>query len=132
MNEISAEGKGTRNSSTTPTFITESSADNANDEYVERSTQSNVNQKTGSGTELSHSELYAPLAGGLVLFLSLFVGFNIWISRKCRTVNFKNEEEFLRVNTSSSAPISNTGTNYPQVENHVSVYEMINENEMIQ
>lgn len=47
-------------------------------------------------------------------------------------MNSKNEEELLRVNTSSSVPISNTGTNYPQIENNVSVYETINENEMIQ
>ncbi|CAG2223614.1 unnamed protein product [Mytilus edulis] len=128
MTGISAEG----NSRTSSTFITESSTDNANAEYGQRSTQNNVNKKTGSKTGLSRSEIYVPLAGGLVLFLSLFVGFNIWVSRKCRNVNLKIEEEFLGANTPSSAPISNTGTNYPQIENNVSVYETINENEMIQ
>lgn len=79
-----------------------------------------------------HSKIYGPLAGGLVLFLSLFVGINIWISRKCRSVNLKNGEDLIEPNISNRTSNVNTETQPPQSENDLSVYETINENEMIQ
>lgn len=83
-------------------------------------------------TESSLIITYGPLAGGSVLFLSLFVGVIIGICRKCRTVNIENREEFIRPNISSRISIANTVTQPRQIENNLSVYESINEIEMIQ
>ncbi|VDI47658.1 Hypothetical predicted protein [Mytilus galloprovincialis] len=102
------------------------------DEYEKRSTQHYVNMTTVRHTDSNLSITYGPLAGGLVLFVSLFVGVNIGISRKCRTVNLENRGEFMRPNVSSRTSIANTTTELRQIENNLSVYESINENEMIQ
>ncbi|XP_052066123.1 uncharacterized protein LOC127705811 [Mytilus californianus] len=106
--------------------------ENASEKYEQRSTQHNVDMTTESHTENSLSITYGPLAGGLVLFVSLFVGVNIGINRKCRTVNFENGEEFTGPNIPNSNSIANTDTQPPQIEHNLSVYETINENEMMQ
>lgn len=67
-----------------------------------------------------------------MLFISLFVGVSIWLSRKCRAVNLKTQDAVIKPNNTNSISIAIIETNAPEIESNVSVYETIDENEMVQ
>ncbi|CAC5378556.1 unnamed protein product [Mytilus coruscus] len=79
-------------------------------------------------------EAYGPLAGGLLLFFFLFIGVNILITRRCRTVYLKtdeiNNEAEPSDNNSNGSPL-HLNVSFQQMEIDMSVYETINENEML-